>query len=217
MRHAWNKNPSGRTANLMDTVLLMDAGITCTGHSRNEVVCKEIRDAFMSLNRRTMVGNREKRARLQEGVVASRSLHYLREDECRRVAASGRWRGPEDDDQEPDEIDLEGMEHEAATSSCSGVALGSRFRKVGDVHQSSRDARAQIVPAMKLPPSAERVLQATTQGGGVTALPTHRQDPRTTKKSRASSTSKANLQSWLESSEGKAWLDARQQRIAEAA
>ena len=99
-------------------------------------------------------------------------MHYLREDECRRVAASGRWRGPEDDDQEPDEIDLEGMEHEAATSSCSGVALGSRFGNVGDVHQSSRDARAQIVPAMKLPPSAERVLRATTQGGGVTALPT---------------------------------------------
>ena len=217
MRHAWNKNPVRRTANLMDTVLLMDAGITCTGHSRDEAVCKEIRDAFMSLNRRTMVGNREKRARLQEGVVASRSLHYLREDECRRVAASGRWRGPEDDDQEPDEIDLEGMEHEAATSSCSGVALGSRFGNVGDVHQSSRDARAQIVPAMKLPPSAERVLQATTQGGGVAALPTHKQDPRATKKSRASSTSKANLQSWLESSEGKAWLDARQQRIAETA
>ena len=94
-----------------------------------------------------------------------------------------------------------------------GAAASSsdRFQTVAvDVQQ--RPGRAERTRLDNV--AVQQVLsRVVSQDGSVAALPLFYEDPRTTARSRAGSVLRANVNRWLESDEGKAWMTSKKKML----
>ena len=231
MQHRWFKRRHPDPGTLMDGVLLQDAQVACIGGERDEALCRDVVKSLMASGRHPFVASKDcKRRRRREGINHSRSLQNLRDDLQRALEASGRLPhgpgGPGADDSEISEssgdsgqggVRLGGSKtvrpcgHRGSASTQNGLApadLG--IQRPGDVSDMRQERRAKSMPAMQLSAKVAKVLQKVVDdGGGVAAQPVFMQDPRTATKRRANSTVRGEYARWLDTPDGRHYLEER--------
>ena len=206
MQVAWSKRRRQQPGDLMDEVLLREAGVTCMGSPRDEMICREVSTLLVKLGKTPFIRDRRyQQKRTHQGVLKSYTMTNLRNDTAAYLRASGRCGGESD-------------------SSGSGREFGLHRwpEEWTDLHRShelpqSRAARtALFAPSMALSPGVRAQLESVTPNGTVSALPLHREDPRTTARPRADSTWRESTSKWVHSKEGQQWAKVRALRYEEA-
>jgi hypothetical protein len=211
MHAMWDSTRHIDAGALMDAVLLEEARVKCIGHPRDEMICQEVASVFAGMHRLPLVVHPAKRIkRVQEGIHSSRSIQNLREDEHMRLATSGRLVEYRED------TSAESVS-ENETASLPHPPVGPTWVGTHTKHglvaalQSRRQAG---MPAMHIPAVDETLQRATVHG--LKNLPWFQEDPRTQKKNRAGSVVRASLQGWLDSDEGRQWMDTKRKRLEQA-
>ena len=99
MHSAWRQNAHVNTSFLMDTVLLREAGVTCLGSQRDELLTAQVSDVLSKLHRSVNCQSvKASKWRKVDGVQLSRTIHYLLQDEEKALVDAGRWPRDEGDD-----------------------------------------------------------------------------------------------------------------------
>ena len=208
MQAAWSKQRHQQPGDLMDEVLLREAGVTCMGSQRDDMICREVSTLLVKLGKTPLIRDRRyQQKQTHQGVLKSYTMTNLRNDNAAYLRASGRWRG------------------ESSDSSGSGREFGLHRwpEEWTDLHRSrelpqSRAARtALFAPSMALSSGVRAELESVTPNGTVSALPLHREDPRTTAQPRADSTWRESISKWIHSEEGRQWAKVRALRYEGAA
>ncbi len=209
MQHAWCKRRNDDAGALMDAVRLHEAGVTGIGNPRDELICREVADAFLFLGRRPFLNERGTRQRVAAGLHQSKVLTGHRAKEQERLAASGR--GSEG---APVQMLVDGVPQGSDAPSAGANAVLSRSCALKNLMQARSGRRALATPAMVPSAAAERNMRAATSERGVAALPLFLEDPR--RAGQTGSAHRARLREWLRSDAGKEWLATKQQRLEEA-
>jgi hypothetical protein len=124
MKRIWGENPSSSVTALMDCVALSTAKVTCTGHPRDEQLCRDVVEILEKCGKTPLVGRKYKMSRGVQGVTSSRAVHNLRKDQSRDLIEAGLWPKGESDGGSDEHVDLQesGGCDDDAQSDAIGVA-----------------------------------------------------------------------------------------------
>lgn len=202
MHNSWDGGRHIDVGALMDIVRLQEGQVQCIGGARDDMLCHEVAVFLASLNMKPIVDSRTKRRRMLSGSgLASHTVANRLHDEYEHLKASGRLYYFEEEDSE----DEAGRDHVGFEWSSPIVGR--------DVRAAVRARRQAATPSMQMP----QVQQALDMGQAtLSRLPTHYVDPRVAARPRADSIVKDGLQQWLQSDEGKKWLELKRARQREA-
>ena len=215
MHSAWRENSNVNASFMMDTVLLREAGVTCLGSQRDELLTTQVSEVLSKVHRNVKCQSaKASKRRKVEGVQLSRTIHYLLQDEEKALVDAGRWPRDEGDDARlwGDGDEEKGMA-QAATAASPRTEL-AHLKTHTAVHAGVKAARARSMPAMILPQRVQQTLQmSTTRSGGVRALPLVDLNAQTERKSLAGSALRERQFVWMNTEEGRKWLADRRQRL----
>lgn len=225
MKHAWTKNTSLPVGTLMDITTLISAGVSCSGTRRDEHLVATVAEAMVELGRRPVLSRRAQESRRSAGVTISRAVENYRADAEAALREDGRRASEESDcgaDHSeradvasglsvPLESDDELPAKRSRRSQCTGAAT------LSELPFEIRAALKRGKPTMSLTASVQRQLDKSVSATRVSALPLwHARKGQRAAADLPPSELKARMGAWLSSTEGAAWLAARDERIAKA-
>ena len=195
MRRAWTPFQRQAAAELMEQVLLDDAGVQCVGSERDEFLAQEVADLLLEADRRPLNTSRAAKKRRREASVNT-SVAVRRLKEGSQVAA----------------------EQSGRRARSSGVRLSTRLHFTSaELAERSRRAPPPALsfdPAGPLGTAMAQALRAPAGAPGpadsapprpsIQAPPLYLVDPRAASRSRAGSTIREEVRAWLGGVDGRA-------------
>jgi hypothetical protein len=207
MQDNWDKRKGEDAGALMDSVLLQEARVSGIGNPRDELICKEVAAAFLTLGKNPVTTGRRAS---KPGDSRSKVLARVRVVDQARLAESGRGSMGN-----PVEMLWQDRKYEADDLPPGANAVLTRGLIPRSLTTARAERRRRATPALKPSTVVQQALQSAKTDTGVAALPMFLQKPRK-ERGQAGSVRKEKLSHWLQSEEGLQWRREKKQLFEDA-